>query len=111
VIVTSGSLQAISQAVESVERGGTILFFAPTTGNVEVRLPFNELFWRTEVTLISTYAGSPADYKEALGLIERKKMRVSDMITHRLPLVETGLGFKLVEEAKESIKVIVYPQR
>jgi L-iditol 2-dehydrogenase len=33
------------------------------------------------------------------------------MVTHRLSLSETGLGFKLVAEAKESIKVIIYPQR
>jgi L-iditol 2-dehydrogenase len=36
---------------------------------------------------------------------------VSDMITHRLGLAETSRGFKLVAEAKESIKVIIEPQR
>jgi hypothetical protein len=33
------------------------------------------------------------------------------MITHRLPLAETGEGFRLVAEAGESLKVIVEPQR
>jgi L-iditol 2-dehydrogenase len=33
------------------------------------------------------------------------------MITHRLSLAETGLGFQLVSEAKDSIKVIIEPQR
>jgi L-iditol 2-dehydrogenase len=33
------------------------------------------------------------------------------MITHRLPLAEAGRGFKLVAEAKESIKVIIEPHR
>jgi L-iditol 2-dehydrogenase len=33
------------------------------------------------------------------------------MITHRLPLAETGVGFKLVAEAKESIKVIIEPHQ
>jgi hypothetical protein len=33
------------------------------------------------------------------------------MITHRLPLAETGTGFRLVAEARECIKVIVEPQR
>jgi L-iditol 2-dehydrogenase len=31
------------------------------------------------------------------------------MITHRLPLSETAEGFRLVQEAKESIKVIIEP--
>jgi L-iditol 2-dehydrogenase len=33
------------------------------------------------------------------------------MITHRLGLAETGLGFKLVATAQDSLKVIVEPQR
>jgi L-iditol 2-dehydrogenase len=33
------------------------------------------------------------------------------MITHRLGLAETFKGFQLVAEAKESIKVIIYPQK
>jgi L-iditol 2-dehydrogenase len=33
------------------------------------------------------------------------------MITHRFPLEKTGLGFQLVVEAKDSIKVIIEPHR
>jgi L-iditol 2-dehydrogenase len=33
------------------------------------------------------------------------------MITHRLPLAETGFGFQLVTAAKDSIKVIIEPHR
>jgi len=111
VIVSTAAIPAIKQALESVERSGTILFFAPTDKGTEISLPFNELFWRTEITLTSSYAGSPKDYQEALDLIASGKLKVSDMITHRLSLNETGLGFKLVAEAKESIKVIIYPQK
>ncbi len=111
VIVTAGLPSAIEQALGSVERGGTILFFAPTEKDRKIPLPFNDLFWRTEISLTSSYAGSPSDYKEALGLIISRKLDVSGMITHRLSLSETGRGFKLVVEAQESIKVIIYPQK
>jgi L-iditol 2-dehydrogenase len=111
VIVSTGAQSAILSAFESVERGGTILFFAPTDKGLKIPLPFNELFWRTEITLTSSYAGSPQDYKEALDLLANKKLNVSAMITHRLSLAETGLGFRYVEEARESIKVIIEPQR
>jgi L-iditol 2-dehydrogenase len=33
------------------------------------------------------------------------------MITHRLPLSRTGEGFRLVAEAGDSLKVIIYPQK
>jgi L-iditol 2-dehydrogenase len=111
VIVSTGSISAITAALKSVERGGTILFFAPTDKELEVPIPFNEMFWRTEITLTSSYAGSPGDYQEALGLISSGKMKVRDLITHRLSLAEIGLGFKLVEQAQDSIKVIIHPQK
>jgi len=111
VIVTSGATTAISQALASVERGGTVLFFAPTDKDSQIPVPFNQLFWRQEITLTSAYAGSPSDYKEALDLIASRKINISEMITHRLSLAEIGLGFKLVAEAKESLKVIIEPQR
>jgi len=111
VIVTSGAPSAIEQAFSSVERGGTILFFAPTGKDSKVTIPFNELFWRTEITFTSSYAGSPSDYKEALDFISSKRLNLLDMITHRLNLSETGRGFQFVAEAKDSIKVIVYPQK
>ncbi|MDD4894214.1 MAG: zinc-dependent dehydrogenase [Candidatus Omnitrophica bacterium] len=110
VIVSTGAPSAIEQALGSVERGGKILFFAPTDKDRKVSIFFNELFWRTEVGLVSSYAASPADYKAALDLIAAKKLDVNGMITHRLNLAETGTGFKLVAEAADSIKVIIYPQ-
>jgi len=111
VVVATGAISAITQALESVERGGVILFFAPTEKDAKIFFPFNELFWRNETTLTSSYAGSPQDYKEALNLIASGKLKVCDLITHRLNLAEIGEGFRLVAEAKESIKVIIEPQR
>ncbi|MFC1674620.1 zinc-dependent dehydrogenase [Candidatus Omnitrophota bacterium] len=111
VIVCTGALPAVKQALDSVERGGTILFFAPSEKDKEVTIPFNRLFWRNEITLTSSYAGSPEDCKGALGLIADAKIKVSDLITHRLGLTESLLGFKLVAEAKESLKVIINPQK
>ncbi|MDP3803992.1 MAG: zinc-dependent dehydrogenase [Candidatus Omnitrophota bacterium] len=111
VIICTGARSANEQALKYVERGGTILFFAATEKGVTIPLSINDIFWRNEVTLISSYAGSPKDHIEALNLIGSKKINVRDMITHRLSLKDTGVGFKLVAEAKDSIKVIIEPQR
>jgi len=111
VIICSGATSAINQALQSVERGGTVLFFAPTEPGVSVPISVNDLFWRNEITLTSSYAGSPADYAAALELIQAGKIRVREMITNRLGLGETGLGFQLVARAQESLKVIIEPQR
>ncbi len=111
VVICTGAISAIKQALESVEQGGTVLFFAPTEPGVSVPISVNDLFWRNEITLTSSYGGSPADYAAALELIQAGKIRVREMITHRLGLVETGLGFQLVAQAQDSLKVIIEPQR
>jgi len=111
VIVCTGATSAINQALESVERGGTILFFAPTNPGVTIPISINDLFWRNDITFTTSYAGSPTDYAAALELIRTRRVRVREMITHRLGLAETGLGFQLVVEAQNSIKVIIEPQR
>ena len=111
VIVCTGATSAITQALQSVERGGTVLLFAPTEPGVAIPISINELFWRNDVTLTTSYAGSPADYIAALELIRAHHICPSEMITHRLSLAETGLGFQLVVSAQDSIKVIIEPQR
>lgn len=111
VIVCTGAPPALRQALQSVDRGGTILFFAPTEPGVSVPVSINDVFFRNDITLTTTYAGSPADISMALELIGSGRVNVGDMITHRLGLAEVGLGFKLTAEAQTSLKVIIQPQR
>jgi L-iditol 2-dehydrogenase len=47
----------------------------------------------------------------AIELIRAGRVPVSRMITHRLTLTETGLGFQMVADAKDSMKVIIEPHR
>ena len=110
VLVCAGAVPAIEQALQAVERGGTIVMFAPTMAGVFIPLSINELFWRRDVTVTTSYAGSPADCVQALELIRRKRLPVADMITHRFGLADAGAGFRLVEQADTSIKVIIRPQ-
>jgi len=110
VVVCTGVVQAISQAMQCVERGGTILFFAPSTPEVTFPLQLYDL-WHNGITLTNTYAGSPADIATAIELIRARSIDVDDMITHRLGLGQTGLGFQLVARAQDSLKVIIEPQR
>lgn len=111
VLVCTGAVSAINQALESVDMGGTVLLFAPTDPGITVPVSVTDLFFSGGVTLTSSYAGSPADHMTAVELIRAGDVGVSDMISHRLSLEEAGLGFKLVAEAKESMKVVIEPQR
>jgi L-iditol 2-dehydrogenase len=109
VVICTGAQSAIMSALKCVDRGGTVLFFAPTDRGVTIPLSINEIFWRNDVTLTTSYAGSPADYDAALKLISTGRLRLKEMITHRLPLEESQKGFQLVANAQESMKVIIEP--
>ncbi len=110
VIVATGAKSAFSRALKSVDRGGTILLFAPTEPSVELPLPLYDL-WRDGIKMIPSYGAAPKDIEEAIELIGSGKIPVRDMITHRLPLVETGRGFQIAHAGDKSIKVIIEPQR
>ncbi len=110
VIICAGALSVFKQALKSVDRAGTILFFAPTDPGVELPVPVND-FWRNGITLLPSYGAAPIDCLQAIELMRSKRVPVTKMITHRLPLDQTALGFRLVAEAKECIKVIIEPHR
>ncbi|MGE5817649.1 MAG: zinc-dependent dehydrogenase [Deltaproteobacteria bacterium] len=108
VIVCTAALPAIQQAVRSIDRGGTLLFFAPTAAGVDVPIPLFD-FWRDEISVVTSYAGSGQDLVESIALIRSRQVRVAEMITHRLPLSEAGRGFELTSSGQDSIKVVIDP--
>ena len=110
VVVCTGALTAFKQALQSVDRGGTVLCFATTEPGVDLPVPINE-FWRNEIKLTPSYGNSPLDAMETIGLLRKKRVAAETLVTHRLGLAETGLGFQLVADADQSIKVIVEPFR
>src|SRR3989338_1230556 len=110
VVICTGVPTAISQALKSVERGGTILFFAPAEPNVNIPIPLWDI-WKDGITMTTSYAGCPSDIVTVIEMLKSRRLTVKDMITHRLSLSETGLGFQLVAKAQDSIKVIIEPQR
>lgn len=110
VIVCAGSLSAYRQALECVDRGGTVLCFGLLQPGIDISFPFFD-FWNDGITLLPTYGGAPIDILQAIEMMQAHRLPLKEMITHRLPLSETGYGFTLVAEARESIKVIIEPHQ
>lgn len=108
VIVCTGAKPAAVQSFQSVERGGTIMLFAVPRPDEDVSVPLND-FWTSEIKVMASYYTSPSDICTAIKLIESGRVKVDDMITHKLPIERTQQGFKLVADAGESMKVIIEP--
>jgi L-iditol 2-dehydrogenase len=106
VIVCAAAKHAIENAVSSVDRKGEILFFA--VPEADITIP-SQRFWRDEISLFFSYGAGPVELREAIDLIDKGLINAKKMITHKVPLSEIMKGFKLVSEARNSLKVIVVP--
>lgn len=108
VILTTGVMPAVKQAMDCVERGGTLLFFAVPRPEDKVEVDFNR-YWRNDITLKTSYGSAPIDHYQAIELMSSGRINVKDMITHRLPLEQIASGFKMAAEGKDCLKVIIEP--
>ena len=110
VAVCTGATQAALTALECVDKGGTLLFFAVPDPTVKVPVPINQ-FWRNEITIKTSYGAAPNDLKQSLAFLTEGKLNVKDMITHKLSLRQAAEGFKLASQAENSLKIILEPQK
>jgi L-iditol 2-dehydrogenase len=108
VVVCTGATQAALTALNCVEKGGTILFFAVPEPSVKIPVPVNK-FWRNEITIKTSYGAAPNDIAESLSILAKGKLNVEDMITHKLSLRQAAEGFRLMAEAGNSLKVLLEP--
>jgi L-iditol 2-dehydrogenase len=109
VILCTGARPAIAQALSSIERGGTLMFFAVPPPGEDVPVPMGQ-FWRDEISLKTSYAASPGDILRASQLLRLGRIEAAEMITHRFPLAKAQRAFQAVASAGESLKVVVNPQ-
>ena len=106
VIVAVGNIRALEQSLNFVSRGGKIMFFAECPHNSVLRLDPN-LVYHSEVTLLGSYSSTPIEQRVALELIEKEKIRVKELITHRFKLNKLSEAVKLAMEAGNSLKIII----
>ncbi len=106
VVICASALSAFNQGLQSVDRAGTILCFAPTAPGVNLSVPVND-FWRNNIKIIHSYGSAALDTVMAIELLRAGRVPVRKMITHKFDLAHIGTGFKLTADAKESIKVVI----
>lgn len=109
IIVCAGAESAFAQALKCLERGGIVELFAPAEPGRSFKFPMFD-FWRAGQDMVTSYGAAPYDCMAAIDMIRSKRLPLTEMITHRLPMEKIQEGFKLVEDARESIKVIMLPQ-
>jgi L-iditol 2-dehydrogenase len=110
VVICTGATSAAEAALESVDRGGTILFFAVARPGETIAVDFNP-FWRNDISIKTCYGAAPLDNRQALELLRTGSVKVSDMITHRYAIEDIGTAFAAAAQSSGVLKVIIEPNR
>ncbi len=110
VILCVGALPAVWTAFSAIERGGTLLFFSVPKPGETVDVDFNP-FWRNDITIKTSYGAIPLDNMQALDLISKNTVTVSDMVTHRFGIEKIGEAFTTGARPDSCVKIIIEPNR
>jgi len=109
VIVACSNRKAQEQALLIVSPRGIVNFFGGLPKG-EPFIKFNSnLVHYGEFYVVGTHGSAPYHNELALNLISQKRIKVKELITHRLPLEKLKEGIHLAE-SQESLKVLIEPK-
>ncbi|HEY2160044.1 MAG TPA: alcohol dehydrogenase catalytic domain-containing protein [Solirubrobacteraceae bacterium] len=106
-IVCTPDPDARNVAINSLAPGGTLCLYALPDPSDPTLLDPSFIYLR-ELTVTASYAAGPNDMREALELIASGRIDPMPLVTHRLPLAETGQALEL-QRRGEALKAVVLP--
>ncbi|AJM92252.1 zinc-dependent dehydrogenase [Nitrosopumilus piranensis] len=105
-IVATSSLKALEDAIDMVRKGGSVMMFGVPSKGATMDLDMSKIYSK-EITLVTSYAASDSDTKEALNLIESSQIDVKQLITHTYPIIDTQKAFDHARSGENAMKIII----
>lgn len=105
-IIATGNLEAVTQAIEFVRKGGTIILFGVPTKDAKLSVNMSKIYSK-EITITPSYAASDSDTLNALKLIQEGKTDVKSMITHKFDLADSHKALEYAHQVNDSMKIII----
>lgn len=106
VIVGPNSAGVMKQGIDSVAKGGTVVFFTPAKPGEILSLDPNYLYFR-DINIVTSYSCGPDDTKTALHFIQQGAVSADKIVTHRFSIDDTEKAYRLTAEAKNSLKCTI----
>jgi L-iditol 2-dehydrogenase len=106
-IVCTPKPEAIESASDTVAPGGTLCLYAPPSPQAPPKLDATALYLR-EISVLASYSAGPGDMRAALELIADGRVAPASLVSHRLPLAQTGAALELQRSAG-GLKIVVEP--
>jgi L-iditol 2-dehydrogenase len=105
-VVATSSPKALLQSFETTRKGGKVLVFGVPSKDTQISYDASMLY-SNEFSLIPSYGASEIETNQALKLIDKKRINIDWLITHRFNLEHAEDAFRCAFDAKDAMKVIV----
>ena len=105
-IVATSSLKALEDAIDVVRKGGAVMMFGVPSKDAKIVLNMSKIYSK-EITLVTSYAASDNDTKEALRLIESSQIDVKQLVTHTYPIEDSQKAFDHARSGDNAMKIII----
>ena len=105
-IVATSSLKALDDAIDMTRKGGTVMMFGVPSKGAKLDLDVSKIYSK-EITLVTSYAASDSDTKEALHLIESSQIDVKQLITHTYSISDSQKAFDHARTGDNAMKIII----
>ena len=105
-IVATSSMKALDDAIDMVRKGGSVMMFGVPSKDSKLDLDMNKIYSK-EITLVTSYAASDVDTKEALRLIDSSQINVKQLITHTYPITDSQKAFDHARSGDNAMKIII----
>jgi len=105
-IVATSSLKALDDAINMTRKGGIVMMFGVPSKGAKLDLDMNKIYSK-EITLVTSYAASDSDTKEALNLIESSQINVKQLITHTYSISDSQKAFDHARTGENAMKIII----
>lgn len=103
-----GSIKVLKTAISAVRRGGTVTVVG-VYGVPYDNFPLGQIFDKG-ITMRFGQSTPQRDIDELIGWVEQGKVRLDDIITHRLPLEEAAHGYDIFNRKEDGcVKVVLKP--
>jgi L-iditol 2-dehydrogenase len=101
-----GIEETIFQSIQIARKGTKIIIVGVPEGNIKVDLAWVQ---DRELELVGSLMYTRGDFTTALNLIQREKLQVKPLITHKFKLKDVEKAFKILLKGEEEVlKVLIY---
>lgn len=106
-IENSGHSSGVTNGLQMIRKKGRFIEFS--VFSEETTVDWTTIGDRKELDIIGSHISGRNGYTVAIEMLEKKIIKVDDIVTHTFPLAEWKQAFEIASKGEYSIKVVLIP--